>query len=234
MRSDRIFTLLFALLFVNEVCAGFWRDTYEWWYLLSKPALLLSILVYFVLQTRSFPHPFRNLLIAGFAFSWFGDGFLMFQAEDEVYFLLGLVSFFFAHIAYILAFRLWFYDNHEVPLLKKSPWLAFVLMLYGLGFFKLIDSALGDMKLPVIAYMAVILLMSLMALNRYKKVSRRGYALVLAGALAFLLSDSILAYNKFMEPLQYAGVWIMATYCFAQWAIMMGGLIELRVAARQS
>lgn len=233
MRSDRIFVLVFSLLFINEVVAGYFRDDYAWWYLISKPLLLIAILTYFVIQTRNFAHPLRTWLIAGFALSWFGDVFLMFQA-DEVFFLLGLASFMLAHVAYILAFRLWVYDNHEVPLLKRSPWMAFVLMLYGVGFFKLIEEGLGPMKIAVIAYMAVILLMAIMALNRYKKVSRRGFAYIMAGALSFVLSDSILAYNKFMEPIPYAGVWIMATYCFAQWGIMMGGLCDLRTMARHS
>lgn len=231
MRSDRIFALVFSLLLVNEVAAGYFRDDFVWWYFISKPLLLVAILIYFVQQTRNFIHPLRNWLIAGFGLSWFGDVFLMFQA-DEVFFLLGLASFMLAHVAYILAFRLWIYDNHEVPLLKRSPWMAFVLMLYGVGFFKLMEEGLGAMKIAVIAYMMVILLMAIMALNRYKKVSRRGFAYVMAGALAFILSDSILAYNKFMEPVPFSGVWIMSTYCFAQWGIMMGGLNDLRAITR--
>lgn len=232
MRSDRYFSIFFVLLLLNHIWAGHFRDLYEWWYLLSKPALMVSIVVYFLWQCHNFPHQMRNWLVVGFVFSLAGDVLLMFQ-EKELFFLLGLASFMLAHVAYILAFRLWVYDNHEVPLLKRHPWMAFALMLYGVGFFQLIEGGLGAMKIAVIAYMAVILLMALMALNRHRKVSRRGFALILLGALAFLLSDSILAYNKFQEPIPFGGIWIMTTYAFAQWAIMLGGIIELRGIARR-
>lgn len=226
MRSDRIFAIIFAVLLVNEIAAGMFRETYEWWYLLSKPALLLSIIGYFGYRTRSLSHPFRNWLLVGFIFSWGGDVFLMFQ-QTEIFFLLGLASFLLAHVAYIFAFRLWTYDNLEIPLLKKHPWLVFVLMLYGIGLFQILDPNLGDMKLPVIVYMGVIILMGIMALNRYKKVTRRGFIWITTGAFFFLLSDSILAYNKFVEEVPFGGALIMLTYGFAQWAIMHGGIIEL-------
>ena len=160
--------------------------------------LLLSILVYFAYQSRNFPHPLRKWLLVGFFFSWLGDIFLMFQKE-ETYFLFGLASFLLAHIAYILAFRLWVYDNLEIPLVKRHPWLVFVLMLYGYGFFKVLEPGMGEMKIPVIAYMAVILLMVIIAMNRQRKVSRIGFRWIMAGALLFLLSDSILAYYKFVD-----------------------------------
>lgn len=233
MRSDRIFATLFAFLLVNEMVAGFYRDLYEWWYLISKPLLMLSIIIYFVFQTVRFPHALRNWLLVGFVFSWLGDISLMFQRE-ETFFLLGLASFLLAHVAYIMAFRLWVYDNLEIPMLKRHPWMAFALMLYGVGFFKILEPGLGEMKLPVIVYMAVIILMAIMALNRHRKVSRLGFLFVILGAVSFLLSDSILAYNKFAEDIPWSGVWIMLTYGFAQWAIMQGGVIELRNIGRSS
>jgi len=231
MQSDRLFAILFAVLLANEITAGFYRDFYEWWYWVSKPMLLGSILVYFVYQARNFPHPLRRWLLVGFFFSWMGDIFLMFQ-KDETYFLLGLAAFLLAHVAYILAFRLWVYDNLEIPLLKRHPWMVFVLMLYGYGFFNILEPGLGQMKVPVIAYMAVILIMVIMALNRQKKVSRQGFFWVITGALFFMLSDSILAYNKFLESIAYSGVWIMLTYGVAQFSIMYGGLLELRRIGR--
>lgn len=233
MRSDRIFAFLFSLLLLNEIVAGFYQDIYESWYLVSKPLLMLSILVYFTWQTKGFSHPIKIWLMVGFTFSWIGDVALMFQGIED-FFLYGLAAFLLAHISYILAFRIWVYDNLEIPLIKRAPWMAFVLMLFGVGFFKILEPGLGNMKLPVIVYMIVILLMVLMALNRYRKVSRKGFYWIISGAIVFLLSDSILAYNKFIEPVAYSGVWIMLTYGFAQWAIMQGGLVEWRNLSRKS
>jgi uncharacterized membrane protein YhhN len=227
MRSDRIFSGFFSLLVANEIVAGHYRDTFELWYLLSKPLLLLSIIIYFVAAARNMPHALRNWLLLGFFFSWLGDISLMFQ-NTEPYFLLGLASFFLAHVCYIMAFRLWIFDNMEIPLLKRHPWMIVLLVLYGIGYFRLLEPGLGQLKIPVIAYMAVIVLMVIMALNRFKKVTRRGYAMIVAGAFLFLLSDSILAYNKFIDRIDFAGIWIMITYSFAQLLIMRGGISELR------
>jgi uncharacterized membrane protein YhhN len=43
-----------------------------------------------------------------------------------------------------------------------------------------------------------------------------------AGAVLFVLSDSLLAINKFYQPLAFAGTLIMLTYCAAQYFIVMG------------
>lgn len=231
MRSDRIFGVFFGLLLANEMVAGAYREVYPLWYFVSKPLLLFAIVAYFWTQTSQYPHGLRNFLLAGFFFSLFGDTFLMFQSQ-ELYFLLGLAAFFVAHVCYILGFRLWTYDNLEIPLVKRHPWLVFVLMLYGYGFYKVLEPGLGQLEIPVIAYMAVILLMVIIAMNRQRKVSRIGFGWVMSGALLFMLSDSILAYNKFIEEVPYSGIWIMLTYGAAQLFIMFGGLVELRRIGR--
>ncbi|MBL0146409.1 MAG: hypothetical protein IPP48_12355 [Chitinophagaceae bacterium] len=38
----------------------------------------------------------------------------------------------------------------------------------------------------------------------------------------FILSDSLLAINKFYHSFAFAGVQIMATYCIAQYCIVRG------------
>jgi uncharacterized membrane protein YhhN len=48
------------------------------------------------------------------------------------------------------------------------------------------------------------------------------YQAVLVGALFFIASDSILAFNKFYEPIPYASFLIMITYLAAQFCIVWG------------
>jgi uncharacterized membrane protein YhhN len=45
---------------------------------------------------------------------------------------------------------------------------------------------------------------------------------VLIGALLFIASDSILAFNKFYQPIPYASLLIMVTYLAAQYGIVWG------------
>jgi len=54
------------------------------------------------------------------------------------------------------------------------------------------------------------------------KVNRKAAWYYLAGATSFVVSDSLLAVNKFYQPFAYAGVFIMLTYCAAQYLIVRG------------
>ena len=70
--------------------------------------------------------------------------------------------------------------------------------------------------------MLVILSMSTAAYLRKGTISKLSYTLVFLGALFFMLSDSILALNKFYEPLAYSNISIMLTYAIAQYLIIFG------------
>jgi uncharacterized membrane protein YhhN len=62
------------------------------------------------------------------------------------------------------------------------------------------------MKIPVLIYAAVLTGMVLVALFRFGKTSSSSFALVFGGAILFMISDSLIAINKFLEPLPMAGI----------------------------
>jgi uncharacterized membrane protein YhhN len=68
--------------------------------------------------------------------------------------------------------------------------------------------------------------MAMQALFRYGYTSAPSFAFwCFAGAISFMISDSLLAINKFMQPLAiYAGLAIMLTYLLAQYLIVEGVL----------
>ena len=68
--------------------------------------------------------------------------------------------------------------------------------------------------------------MLLCSLHVYYKVNKPANDMFVFGALMFVLSDSLLAINKFLEPLPYAGISIMLTYCAAQYFIVTGFIIQ--------
>jgi len=82
------------------------------------------------------------------------------------------------------------------------------------------------MFVPALIYMIVILLMSISALNRYERVSLRSFTEVFIGALLFMVSDSLLAINKFSQPIPSASFFIMLTYITAQYFIVKGMIDE--------
>lgn len=88
--------------------------------------------------------------------------------------------------------------------------------------FYVMFDGLGDMLYPVTVYMLVILTMAVTAFLRQGKVLPISYTLVFLGALLFMLSDSILALNKFYKPLPLSNISIMLTYALAQYFIVLG------------
>ena len=208
---------LFALL------AG---ESFNWLILITKPLLLLLLIAIFYLQSKSSSGNFKKLVLAALFLSWLGDVLLLFQQSDANFFLAGLVSFLAAHIFYILAFRKTTL-HHSLTIIKEKPWLILLFVAYGAGFYFLIRNGLGEMKVPVMLYMVVILMMSLVALNRFRRVEYHSFVLVFAGALSFMASDSLLAINKFYVSFPLSGFLIMLTYIIAQYLIVKGTLAQL-------
>lgn len=80
---------------------------------------------------------------------------------------------------------------------------------------------------PIITIYAVsLILMSMMALNRSGRVGERSFKLVFIGSLLLLLSDSMIAFNKFHSEIPLAGFLIMLSYIAAQYLIMRGLILE--------
>ena len=109
---------------------------------------------------------------------------------------------------------------------KKIKPVGFMILLviYASGLFYVMLDGLHEMLIPVGIYMIVILSMATLAYCRKGIVSRLGYFYVLIGAIFFLVSDSILALNKFYQPQVYASISIMLTYALAQYFIVIGML----------
>lgn len=191
---------------------------------IAKPLLMPILAVVFYQYTRhSFDSIHKKILIALF-FSWMGDVFLMFVFKNELFFLAGLGSFLVAHIIYIIVFREIQLKENTAILPQKwwilLPLIAYFIMLVS-SFFSLMPM---DMKVPVAVYSLTIAMMVVMAINRYGRVNDKSFSMVLAGALLFMFSDSIIAVNKFLfqDQMPYAGVAIMLLYCVGQFYIVKG------------
>lgn len=129
------------------------------------------------------------LLVAGFALSAVGDACL--SREGEKWFIAGLGSFLVAHLAYVALF-LGVRGALNLPVLALTA--AMMAVLAALILIR-IWPALGPMRVPVLAYMAVISGMALAA-------SQLGpeHGLAMAGALMFVISDAVLALELFAIP----------------------------------
>lgn len=139
-------------------------------------------------------------------FSWIGDILLMLPYD---LFIFGLGSFLVAHIFYIRHFiGIWRSNGRPI-----NRVVALVLIGYLLALFSVLFPVLGDLRIPVVGYGIVISTMLLFA----SQTASIGYAI---GATFFVLSDTLLAINKFYTPLPMAALLVMSTYGLAQYYIV--------------
>jgi uncharacterized membrane protein YhhN len=175
------------------------------------PALLLAVWV-----ARRRGDALGRLVAAGLLLSACGDLLL-----DLGLFLPGLVAFLLAHVAYVGAFVS---DEPRPALARALPFAA-----YGVGVFAVLRPGLGDMAVPVGAYVAVICTMMWRAAARVGgQAPARAAGLGLAGALAFAASDSLIAFDRFHAPIPGARWPIMALYWLGQCGIAASAVIARR------
>jgi uncharacterized membrane protein YhhN len=79
--------------------------------------------------------------------------------------------------------------------------------------------SLKEMAIPVYIYMTAITLMGIFASLRAAKND-----FTLYGAISFIVSDSVLAINKFMMPVPAADYAVMITYYLSLFLIVYGFL----------
>ncbi len=196
----------------------------------TKPLLMPVLAGFYLMSIKNSNTAISWFVLISLFFSWLGDVFLMYQSHDQLYFMLGLGAFLIAHILYIVCYIRMTNDT-EIDK-EKRPRLArydFFLVLIWLTLISVLFPVLGEMKIPVTLYSMTITGMALTALHRYQKTTTQSFWMVVGGALIFMLSDSMIAINKFLEPITYAGVWIMITYIIAQYLIV-NGLIKHKTA----
>ena len=189
--------------------------------LVTKPLLIATLAAWFLFSSNDYS-AIRYYIVFALFFSWLGDILLMMEEKDPMYFIAGLGSFLAAHIIYIFFF---FRVRKRMP--DKKPWNIFLISavgLYTISLFFLLNPHLGDLKIPVLAYAIIISVMLVCAMHTFSFNNKRAAYWWLRGAVLFVTSDSLLAFNKFYHHFPMAGIAIMLTYGLAQFAIVNGSL----------
>ena len=193
-----------------------------WLDLATKPLLMIMLMLYYLSARKETSSNLSKLMMGALVFSWFGDLLLMLQEKIEGVFIFGLASFLVAHIFYIFTYKLAKYK--DLGELKKSfihTRIVF-LMFIGGALIYMLYPYLGELLIPVILYTIVIITMGVFALLRRGWTLDKSFIMVYSGALLFIMSDSMIAINKFMSPIVQARLLIMATYIAAQFLIVKG------------
>jgi alkylglycerol monooxygenase len=195
------------------------------YYLVTKPLVMVIAIIFIASRVISmrpngtFGINFSILLIGALLFSLGGDVFLMLPGNVPVWglppFILGLASFLVAHIFYIALFRqghAWFPSRRALAGVLSVGALMYAIVWPGLA-----DPIL---KSAVAAYVLVISLMAAQAIGRATVQGDTAARWVAVGACVFMVSDSLIAINKFVAPVALSSLWILATYYAAQLLIV--------------
>lgn len=201
--------LLAAVAAIVGALLGAHAPPWLWLHWVAKP---LATVLIFVLAWRAQPAVsarYRRGILAGIACSLAGDVCLMLPGD---LFVPGLVAFLLAHACFIAAFL---GDSR----FARPAWPLAVCLGYGAVNLALLWGAIAaPLRMPVVVYVLVLATMGAQAWAR----GRRGDVaakLAARGALVFLVSDTLLAWDRFRGPLPLASLWVLATYYLALWWI---------------
>ncbi|WP_299528558.1 lysoplasmalogenase [uncultured Lutibacter sp.] len=181
-----------------------------------KPLIILSLLFLYVF---SLPKRLKWYVIA-LEFSFFGDVLLMFSGE--LFFMAGLISFLMAHLLFIkiVISRIKKYSLSKV-IFSIIPF----LIVFSLLIFNLKDS-LHEMLWPVIIYGLTIATFGVVSLIDFLNTKSKKSLIMLSGAIVFMISDAVLAINKFHTQDHLFEISIMITYVLAQYLIYRSMILE--------
>jgi uncharacterized membrane protein YhhN len=176
-----------------------------------KPLTTLLILALALAAPDAVSERYRTLVCAGLVFSLAGDVFLMLPRDR---FVAGLASFLVAHLFYVAAFA-------PRPATFAAPGVLLVLLFCGIGLLRALWDDLGSLRVPVVVYAAALLGMAWQAAERWTALDTTPALLAAIGAGLFVVSDSVLAWERFASRHRYGQAVVLGTYFAAQWLIAM-------------
>jgi uncharacterized membrane protein YhhN len=189
-------------------------DAWAWLHWFCKP--LTTVLILWAAWRADPPVStgYRRWICIGVAFSLAGDIFLMLPVDA---FVPGLVAFLFGHACFIRALLT---DTR----FAARPWALLACLGYGaLNLWALWPSLPPALHVPVMVYVLVLSSVGGQAVARawwHARDDVSGPAQwAAAGALLFMLSDTLLAWNRFHVAIPLSALWILATYYAALWCL---------------
>lgn len=172
----------------------------------ATPMLVLAALAALKLEGRD-----RALTVVAFAMSALGDALLDF---DRANLLPGLLAFLVTQLCYVVLFAsraTW--TPSRVPVIALLVLADLVFLWAGWGRF-------GPLLIPILVYLTALLTMASAG------VMVRGNPALTAGALLFLVSDTLIGVNAFIAPFAHSTPVIVGIYFTAQLFIAYGLLFR--------
>ena len=195
---------------------------------LCKPFLMPVLLLLFLKNSQKNFLLERVCLSTALVLSCLGD--ILFIEHRKDFFLYGVSVYFIVHLCYIATFLFQMKQLLKQRLSVSSmivisiPFWLYLISFLSILHPKLTDNSeeTKDLLIPIVIYGFVIISMGYVSYLRGRNIP--GFWSVFLGALFFILSDSLLAYNRFVSRLPVPGLPIMFTYGVGQYLITIGTL----------
>lgn len=185
--------------------------------IISK-CLLLPLLIIYLTVSAPNTTAIKKMALLALFFSWLGDVVLLSEGN---YFVLGMLAFTMAHVrngkilVRLQAFQL-----------TGATWIGLGLALGTISLvYYFLQTSLETFLIPVVVYMVFISTVWVLSFNltNHPKYKAAAINFFIPGMFLFVLSDGILAFNKFLlhQPERW-DIWVMLTYALAQWLLTEG------------
>jgi uncharacterized membrane protein YhhN len=210
--------IILAFIFAALEALALWKG-WHWLEFIVKPAVMVCLFIWLYAATG-----LQGPLL------WFGLGILFSLAGDvallfiDRFFMLGLIAFLLAHLAYLIGFN-------SPPPVTPGIWAFVIAIVLGLSAARLLRRLISGVRMtntrlvmPVIVYSTVITLMLLSALLTLSNPDWASMPalLVSLGAFLFYLSDIVLAWNRFVSPIKNGRMLNIGLYHLGQIGIVVG------------
>ena len=175
------------------------------------PALSLALAIFL---TRSLNPSQRIAMLAAALFCGAGDVIL--DIDRVRLFVPGLAAFLLGHVGFLVL--LWM---RRVPASPRRGW-AIPVLLFALVMAVVLFPRLGPLMIPVLVYLAVITMMTVLAILSDVR------PMAVAGACVFMLSDALLALAKFVFDGQPSPLVTIPVYFVGLFLLGFGILMTVR------
>lgn len=182
-----------------------------WLHYLFKPTATFLILVRAWRPAGLFDRKYRARVSVALVFCAAGDIFLMLPLDQG--FILGLASFLVGHLWFIAA------ATRGVGVAAVASPFAVYGIVSAAILAALWPAVPGSLAVPVVAYVVVLTFMAAQGAVRQRVLKTNSAFSLAAGGACFLVSDSLLAWDRFAGPLPLGRLWVLASYYLAIWLI---------------
>lgn len=202
-----------AVAALLAIASAPWALDKPWLNFAFKPLATLCVIAWAALG-RSDDGLVKRWIVIGLVFSLLGDVALLWPVQG---FLAGLVAFLLGHLSYLVAL------TRRVKFLASRPAFGVWAIVAASVLASLWAGVPADMRAPVLVYVAALSAMAAQATSVW--LARRGqpdaarWRIVAIGAALFVLSDAILATDKFVGGVPLPTLWNLSIYWLGQWFI---------------